>query len=83
MSCITFATGWSALISLPLAVIEAKKTTADPQVGRQQAKLYADCLKQMYGRRPIIFYTNGYQTWIWDDTAYPPAGWPVSTRKKN
>jgi type I restriction enzyme R subunit len=57
---------------LPLAVIEAKKTTIDSQLGQQQAKLYADCLEQMYGQRPIIFYTNGYQTWIWDDTAYPP-----------
>jgi type I restriction enzyme, R subunit len=56
----------------PLAVVEAKKTTADPQTGQQQAKLYADCLEQMHGQRPIIFYTNGYTTWIWDDTAYPP-----------
>ncbi|MDA1349908.1 MAG: DEAD/DEAH box helicase family protein, partial [Chloroflexi bacterium] len=56
----------------PLAVVEAKKTTVDPQVGQQQAKLYADCLEDMEGQRPIIFYTNGYQTWMWDDTAYPP-----------
>jgi type I restriction enzyme R subunit len=56
----------------PLAVVEAKKTTADPQFGQQQAKLYADCLEKMHGQRPIIFYTNGYKTWIWDDTAYPP-----------
>lgn len=56
----------------PLAVIEAKKTTADPQTGQQQAKLYADCLEQMHGQRPIIFTTNGHHTWIWDDTIYPP-----------
>ena len=56
----------------PLAVVEAKKTTADPTSGRQQAKLYADCLEQMHGQRPVIFYTNGYQAWIWDDVAYPP-----------
>jgi len=56
----------------PLAVVEAKKTTADPQVGQQQAKLYADCLEQMHGQRPIIFTSNGYATWMWDDTAYPP-----------
>ena len=56
----------------PLAVVEAKKTTVDPQVGQQQAKLYADCLEQMHDQRPIIFYTNGYTTWMWDDTAYPP-----------
>lgn len=57
---------------MPLAVVEAKKTTVDPVVGRQQAKLYADCLETMHGQRPLIFYTNGYETWLWDDGAYPP-----------
>jgi type I restriction enzyme R subunit len=56
----------------PLAVVEAKKTTTDPDVGQQQAKLYADCLEQMHGQRPLIFYSNGYATWLWDDCAYPP-----------
>lgn len=56
----------------PLAVVEAKKTTVDPAVGKQQAKLYADCLEQMHGQRPLIFTTNGYETWLWDDLAYPP-----------
>jgi len=56
----------------PLAVIEAKKTMVDPQVGQQQAKLYADCLEAMHSQRPIIFYTNGYKTFLWDDVAYPP-----------
>jgi type I restriction enzyme R subunit len=56
----------------PLAVIEAKKTTLDPHVGQQQAKLYADGLEQMHGQRPLIFTTNGYSIWLWDDTHYPP-----------
>ncbi len=56
---------------LPLAVIEAKKTTRDPQVGKQQAKLYADCLQAMHGRRPIIFFTNGFETYLWDSGQYP------------
>lgn len=56
----------------PLAVVEAKKTTVDATAGRQQAKLYADCLEAMHGQRPLIFYTNGYETWLWDDVAYPP-----------
>ena len=56
----------------PLAVVEAKKTTVDPEVGQQQAKLYADCLEAMHGQRPVIFYTNGYKTYLWDDRAYPP-----------
>jgi type I restriction enzyme R subunit len=55
----------------PLGVVEAKRSTGDPAVGQQQAKLYADCLEKMHGQRPIIFYTNGYKTWMWDDTAYP------------
>ncbi len=56
----------------PLAIVEAKRTKRDARVGRQQAKLYADCLEAMYGRRPIIFYTNGYEHWIWDDASHPP-----------
>lgn len=56
----------------PLAVVEAKRTSAAPNKGQQQAKLYADCLEAMHGQRPIIFYTNGYITWIWDDADYPP-----------
>ena len=56
----------------PLAVVEAKKTTVGASAGRQQAKLYADCLEAMHGQRPIIFYTNGYQTYLWDDQAYAP-----------
>lgn len=58
---------------LPLAVVEAKRTTKSPHLGQQQAKLYADCLESMTGRRPVIFYTNGFEHWIWDDAAgYPP-----------
>ncbi|MCA0152910.1 DEAD/DEAH box helicase family protein [Winogradskyella vincentii] len=54
----------------PLAVVEAKKTMADARKGRHQAELYADCLEQMHAQRPIIFYTNGFETFIWDDTFY-------------
>lgn len=57
----------------PIAVIEAKKTSVDPERGRQQAKLYADGLEKMHGHRPVIFYTNGYDIWLWDDVpGYPP-----------
>lgn len=58
----------------PLAVIEAKRTKKDSRTGQQQAKLYADCLEKAYGQRPVIFTTNGYEHWIWDDQAYPPRG---------
>jgi len=56
----------------PLALVEAKRTKRDPRVGQQQAKLYADCLEAGYGVRPLIFYTNGYEHWLWDDRRYPP-----------
>ena len=55
----------------PLAVLEAKRTCVDVAKGRQQAKLYADLLEQKYGRRPIIFLSNGFDTRIWDDKHYP------------
>lgn len=56
---------------LPLAVIEAKRASKDPTVGTQQAKLYADCLERMTGRRPMMFITNGFETWFWDDVTSP------------
>lgn len=54
----------------PLAVVEAKRTCVDVSKGRQQAKLYADLLEKKYGRRPVIFLTNGFETHI-DDNRYP------------
>ena len=54
----------------PLAVIEAKRTCKDVAIGRQQAKLYADILEKKYGRRPVIFLTNGFETRI-RDNLYP------------
>lgn len=56
----------------PLGLVEAKRTRRNPRVGQQQAKLYADCLEEEFGRRPVIFYSNGYQHWLWDDAMYPP-----------
>jgi type I restriction enzyme R subunit len=57
---------------LPLAVVEAKRTRTSPQAGQRQAELYADRLEAMTGRRPVIYTTNGYEHWLWDDAAgYP------------
>ena len=55
----------------PLAVVEAKKTMVEARAGKHQAKLYADCLEAMHGQRPVIFYSNGFETFLWDDTFYP------------
>ncbi|SNR33143.1 DEAD/DEAH box helicase family protein [Flavobacterium sp. ov086] len=56
---------------LPLAVVEAKSTVHSATKGKHQAYLYADCLEKNTGQRPIIFYSNGFETHIWDDTFYP------------
>lgn len=56
----------------PLGLVEAKRTRKDAREGKQQAKYYADALEAMYGQRPVIFYTNGYDHWIWDDLRHPP-----------
>jgi type I restriction enzyme R subunit len=56
----------------PLGLVEAKRTTNDARIGQQQAKDYADALERRFDVRPVIFYTNGYETWIWDDVMYPP-----------
>lgn len=55
----------------PLAIVEAKRTSIDAKYGQQQAKLYADCLEKEYGQRPIIYYTNGIDIYMWDDLNYP------------
>ena len=57
---------------LPLAVVEAKRTSVDPKVGQNQSKLYADCIEQEYHQRPVIYYTNGFEIYMWDDVNYPP-----------
>ena len=55
----------------PLAVVEAKKSSVKGlQIGREQARIYADGLEKMTGQRPVIFYTNGYETYLWDDCQY-------------
>lgn len=56
---------------LPLAVIEAKRTSKDANIGRKQAVLYADCLERRFKRRPMIFTSNGFETYFWDDQTSP------------
>ncbi|MDO5618004.1 DEAD/DEAH box helicase family protein [Kocuria sp.] len=59
---------------LPLAVVEAKRTARSAQLGQEQARLYAQALEQEFGRRPVIFYTNGHEQWLWDDRAFGDDG---------
>lgn len=55
---------------LPLAIIEVKKTSVSPEKGRHQVVLYGDCMEKQYGRRPVLYYTNGYTTKVIDGS-YP------------
>ncbi len=56
----------------PVAIVEAKRTRVSPKQGERQAELYANCLEAEFGQRPVIYYSNGYKTWLWDDQVYPP-----------
>ncbi|MEO8148842.1 MAG: DEAD/DEAH box helicase family protein, partial [Bacteroidia bacterium] len=57
----------------PLAVVEAKKTSVDAAIGREQAKQYCNnILKTQNGELPFCFYTNGHDIYFWDLDNYPP-----------
>ena len=55
----------------PLAIVEAKKTSVEPEKGRHQVELYGECMKAKYGYIPILYYTNGYEIRCIDGI-YPP-----------
>ncbi len=57
---------------LPLAIVEAKRTSKSASEGKQQAKLYADSVEKQFGQRPVIYYTNGFEIYMWDDIEYNP-----------
>ncbi|MCP4266388.1 MAG: DEAD/DEAH box helicase family protein [Candidatus Brocadiaceae bacterium] len=57
----------------PIAVVEAKKTSVDAEVGKEQARNYAEKIqKARGGPMPFVFYTNGYDIFFWDTEQYPP-----------
>ena len=57
----------------PLAVVEAKKTSRDAAIGREQAKQYCCNIQKQLGiEPPFCFYTNGLETFFWDLDNYPP-----------
>lgn len=58
----------------PAAVVEAKKTSRDAQLGQEQAKQYAEQLQRIHGGRlPFILYTNGHNIYWWDSERTAPA----------
>jgi len=56
----------------PIAVVEAKRTSKDPILGRKQAEEYADDIKSQTGKDVFIFLSNGYEIWFWDRARYGP-----------
>ncbi|MBC8554117.1 MAG: DEAD/DEAH box helicase family protein, partial [Candidatus Brocadiales bacterium] len=57
----------------PVAVVEAKKTSVDAEVGKEQARNYAEKIQKTNGgSMPFVFYTNGYGIFFWDTEQYPP-----------
>ncbi|MFT2098421.1 DEAD/DEAH box helicase family protein [Marinomonas sp. 2405UD66-6] len=57
----------------PLAVVEAKKSSSDAEIGREQAKQYYYRIReQTKGELPFCFYTNGHDLYFWDLENYPP-----------
>ena len=56
----------------PVGLVEAKRTTRDAYEGQHQAEIYADLLQKQYNQRPIIYYSNGFEIYMWDDLEYAP-----------
>lgn len=57
----------------PLAVVEAKKSTVDANIGKEQAKQYCFNIQNQFGvALPFCFYTNGHDIYFWDLDNYPP-----------
>lgn len=63
---------WDPDANRPVAVIEAKRTAHDPDKGKTQVSLYADAIEREHGFRPVIFYTNGFEIYLWDDAQKTP-----------
>lgn len=57
----------------PLAVVEAKKSSVDANIGKEQAKQYCTNIQTQHGGElPFCFYTNGHDIYFWDLGNYPP-----------
>lgn len=56
----------------PLAVVEAKRTSKDAALGKEQAKQYCLGIEKETGVLPFCFYTNGLDIFFWDLNNYPP-----------
>lgn len=50
----------------PIAVIEAKKSSKDPIVGKKQAEEYLKDIKRTYKKDVFIYLANGNEIWFWN-----------------
>ena len=53
-----------------IAVIEAKKTSRDPRVGKEQVFQYITEIQRKQPFRPFAFMSNGDDTFFWDSENY-------------
>ena len=57
----------------PLAVVEAKKSLVDANIGKEQAKQYCHNIQnEKGGELPFCFFTNGHDIYFWNLGNYPP-----------
>ena len=57
----------------PLAIVEAKKSSTDAELGREQAKQYCLNIHSYKGHElPFCFYTNGHEIFFWNIGEAPP-----------
>lgn len=62
----------------PLAVVEAKRTSRDAELGQEQALQYAQNLQRINGGKlPLVMYSNGHKHFFWDSEDYPPRETPA------
>lgn len=59
-------------LHIPLAVVEAKRTSRSPLEGERQAADYADRIKATHGVDPFIFLANGKEILFWHRSLYAP-----------
>ena len=57
----------------PLAVVEAKQSSKDAELGREQAKQYCHNIQARHNSElPFCFYTNGREIFLWNLGEAPP-----------
>ena len=56
----------------PLAIVEFTETVNNLIAGREKANRQAEELCKKYGYKPVVYYTNGYLTYVIDQLGYKP-----------